>query len=66
MNRKVKIGEKNALPVKRRGRPLLLSESLDNEVKSYVGRVRKGGGVITTSIISLLLQPLLDVTIKLS
>ena len=59
MNRKVKAGEKDdtgdvgikTLPVKRRGRPLLLGESLDNEVKSYMGRIHKDGGVITTSIV---------------
>ena len=40
------------LSVKRRERPLLLRESLDNEVKSYLGHIRKGGGVITALIIS--------------
>ena len=38
------------LPVKRRGRPLLLGEKLDTEVKSYIQAVREAGGVITTSI----------------
>ena len=38
------------LPVKRRGRPLLLGEKLDTEVNSYIQAVREAGGVITTSI----------------
>ena len=39
-----------SLPVKKRGRPLLLSEKLDTEVKLYIQAVREAGGVITTSI----------------
>ena len=35
-----------SLPVKKRGRPLLL----DDDVKSYVKAVREASGVITTSI----------------
>ncbi|SMN02226.1 hypothetical protein SPONN_625 [uncultured Candidatus Thioglobus sp.] len=39
-----------ALPVKKRGRPLLLGTSLDDEVKSYIRAVREAGGVITSAI----------------
>ena len=39
-----------SLPVKKRGRPLLLGEKLDLQVKSYIQPVHEGGGVITTSI----------------
>ena len=39
-----------SLPIKKRGRPLLLREKLDSEVKSYIRAVREGGGVVTTSI----------------
>ncbi len=39
-----------SLPQKKRGRPLMLGESLDTEVKHYLTAVRKGGGVITTAI----------------
>ena len=39
-----------SLPVKKRGRPLLLGEELDTEVKRYIRAVREGGGVINTAI----------------
>ena len=39
-----------SLPVKKRGRPLLLGEKLVSEVKCYIQAVREGGGVITTAI----------------
>ena len=35
-----------SLPIKKRGRPLLLGE----EVRHYIQVVRKGGGVINTAI----------------
>ena len=38
------------LPVKKRGRPLLIGEKLDDEGKSYIRAVRDCGGVITISI----------------
>ena len=38
------------LPVKKRGRPLLLGEELDTAVKNYIKAVRDAGGVINTSI----------------
>ena len=55
LNRKRKAGEKDyftitSLPVKKRGRPLLLGEKLDSHVKSYIRAIREGGGVVTTSI----------------
>ena len=37
------------LPVKQRGRPLLLGEKLDSQVKSYIQAVREGDSVVTTS-----------------
>ena len=40
-----------SLPVKKCGRPLLLGEKLETEVKCYTNVVREEGGVITTTII---------------
>ena len=39
-----------SLPVKKRGRPLLLGENLKTAVKNYIKAVREAGGVINTSI----------------
>ena len=39
-----------SLPVKKRGRPLLLGEELDTEVKHYIRAVHEGGGVINAAI----------------
>ena len=57
IKRKVSLGETteggvvvNSLPVKKRGRPLLLGDKLDSDVKSYVLAVREAGGVINTAI----------------
>ncbi len=54
VNRKVKAGESDAtvksLPIKKRGKPLLLGEKLDSEVKTYIHAVREEGGVVTTAI----------------
>ena len=55
ISRKRKAGETcdlsvKSLPVKKRGRPLLLGEELDTEVKRYIQAVREGGGVINTAI----------------
>lgn len=55
VDRRRKAGEAGdirvqVLPVKKRGRPLLLGGKLDSEVKSYIRAVREGGGVVTTSI----------------
>ena len=48
IKRKVSLGETteggvvvNSLPVKKRGRPLLLGDKLDSDVKSYVLAVRE-------------------------
>ena len=57
INRKRRAGETGdlsvkSLPIKKRGRPLLLGEKLDSEVISYmyIQAVREDGSVITTSI----------------
>ena len=55
ISRKRKAGETSdlsvkSLPVKKRGRPLLLGEELDTQVKHYIQAVREGGGVINTAI----------------
>ena len=54
MERKRKAGEEVSaipvLPVAKRGRPLLLGDTLDSEVKSYIRSVREGGGLVTTEI----------------
>ena len=39
VNQEVKI-----LPLAKRGRPLLLGETLDNQVKAYIRSVRESGG----------------------
>ena len=39
-----------SLPSQKRGRPLLLGEKMDKEVKSYICAVCEGGGVVTTAI----------------
>ena len=39
-----------SLPVKKRGRPLLLGEQLDTAVKNYIKADRHAGGVFNTSI----------------
>ena len=39
-----------SLPVKKRGRPLLLGEQLDTAVKNYIKADRDAGGVFNTSI----------------
>ena len=48
ISRKRKAGETcdlsvKSLPVKKRGRPLLLGEELDTEVKCYIRAMREGG-----------------------
>ena len=40
-----------ALPVKVRGRPLLLGPDLDRCVKEYVESTRKIGGVVNTNLV---------------
>ncbi len=39
-----------SLPVKKRGRSLLLGEDLDTKVQLYLKNVRKGGGVVSSRI----------------
>ena len=39
-----------SLPRLKRGRPLLLGENLDCQVKSYISAVRKKQGIINTAI----------------
>ena len=41
-------GDVRLLPVKKRGRQILLKESLDAKVQHYLMRVRQGGGVVST------------------
>ena len=53
--RKRKAGEVKdlcvkSLPVNKHGKPLLLGEKLDTDVKCYIQTVRESGGVITTAI----------------
>ena len=51
LNRRHKEGEIENLTVKLlRGRPLLLREKLDSEVKADIQAAREGGGVVTASI----------------
>ena len=53
VKRRVKTGESavvERLPVKKRGRPLLIGEKLDGEVKAYIRAIRDIGGVVTTTI----------------
>ena len=53
MKRMTRSGEEpivKCIPLKKRGRPLLIGEKLDTEVKSYIRAVRECGGVITTAI----------------
>ena len=54
MESKQKAGEEvcaiPVLPVAKHGRPLLLGDTLDSEVKSYIRSVHEGGGLVTTEI----------------
>ena len=54
VNIKRQLGEADTsvtrLTLKKTGRPLMLGEKLDGEVKHYIRAVREGGGVITTAI----------------
>ena len=40
-----------ALPLKKRGRPLLLGEKLDMLVQTYLRKVREGGGAVSARIV---------------
>ena len=55
LSRKRKAGETNdltiySLPVNKHGRPLLLGQNLDSQVKLYIQTLREGGGMVTTSV----------------
>ena len=39
-----------SLPSRKRGRPMLLGDKLDTDVKHYIRAVRDGGGVVNTRI----------------
>ena len=43
-------GDVRLLPMKKRGRPVLLGEMLDMKVQQYLKRVREGGGVVSARI----------------
>lgn len=54
VSRKIKSGEElpmDILPLKKRGRPLLIRELLDSQVKAYIKCVPESGGVITSTIV---------------
>ncbi len=54
ISRKRKLGEEpdiDVIPLKKRGRSLLIGDVLDNKVKMYIRCVREWGGVITSSIV---------------
>ena len=44
-------GDVTLLPVKKRGRPVLLGDELDQKVQAYLRRVRDGGGVVSSRIV---------------
>lgn len=44
-------GDIVALPLKKRGRPLLLGEDFDKLVRTYVAKIREGGGIVTARIV---------------
>lgn len=41
----------DTLPTKKKGRPFLLGNTLDQQVQAYIWRVREAGGIITSSIV---------------
>ena len=54
MSRKRKAGEDmtiTSLPAKRRGRPLLLGEEVDQKVQQYLRAIRESGGAVSTAIV---------------
>ena len=42
----------SALPLKKRGRPVLLGDRLDVMVQKYVAKLREDGGIINTDIVT--------------
>ena len=54
LQRKRKVGDDSSmkkLPEKKRGRPLLLGDKLDGQVKSYIGYLREKGAAVNTAIV---------------
>ena len=45
-------GDIVTLPLKKRGRPLLLGQDLDTKVQSYIRKVRDGGGAVSARIVT--------------
>ena len=43
-------GDVTLLPMKKRGRPVLLGEVLDRKVQKYLMRIRDGGGIVSARI----------------
>ena len=43
-------GSLEELPTKKRGKPLMIGEELDREVKNYLTEIRKRGGVVNVAI----------------
>ena len=43
-------GDITVLPLKKRGRPILLGQELDTNVQMYLKKVRDGGGIVTARI----------------
>ena len=53
MNRKRKAsdnGDVSVLPLKKRGRKVLLGEEIDTKVQAYLKKVREKGGVVSAVI----------------
>ena len=48
--RKDDEGEVTFLPEKKRGRPVLLGDELDEKVQVYLKKIREGGGVVSARI----------------
>ena len=44
-------GDPKRLPLRKRGRPLLISSSLDELVQTYLYKVRESGGVVNARIV---------------
>ena len=45
------MGDIIALPLKKRGRPVLLGKELDTQVQMYLKKVREGGGAVSARIV---------------
>ena len=51
LKRKRDDGDIDALPLKKRGRRLLLGEDLDHMVQSYLKKIRQNGGSVSATIV---------------